>query len=126
MARSLESSPESRREQKYPKIEFPKKIESVKKLQDKLKEYRDRLKKESEGFQPAEQVIPVTADTRYKITVLEKVLLEGDIDTDTVAQELEVKDGQFFRQADFDNACGVIKDYCKTGGKENVGGTRLK
>lgn len=108
-----------------PKIELPKDAEVVKRLQNKLKDYKQRLaeeKKKIDPYKAPEQVFHILADTNYKIAVLEKVLLEGEVNTFELSRELNSQDGQFDSGA-FNNACGVIEDYCSTGGKNTRGGT---
>lgn len=112
--------------QEGPQIEFPNDPEIVEKLRDKLEEYKSRLESEEEEnkFQPPEISKPKTADIRYKIAVLEKVL-DGSADTHSIARELQEQDGGFFDKATFENACGVIESYSRSGGKEVKGGTGL-
>ena len=114
-------------DQKSPKIELPKDPEIVQKLQSKLKEYKQRLEEKKlkmDEWAAPEQVFPMLVGTKYKIAVLEKVLKDGEIKTFKLSRELEEQDGQFDKHA-FNNACTVIEDYCKTGGKNIRGGTGL-
>ena len=125
--RNLEGDPDISKtpEQESPKIEFPKDIEIVERMQEKLKDYKQRLESEKSKIGPhkaPEQVFSTLADTKYKITVLEKLLLEGSVDTHQLSRELDEKDGQLDQQA-FENACAVIEDYATTGGKRVVGGS---
>ncbi len=115
-------------EKESPKIEFPNNIDTIKKLQDKLKEYRQRLEVQKKGidqYKSPEQIFQRLADSHYKIAVVEKLLLEGVVDIHELSRELNEKDGQFDSSA-FSNACAVIEDYSKTGGKSIVGRTGLK
>lgn len=110
-------------ERESPKIEFPQDIETVKKMQNKLKDYKQRLESQKSKIDPhkaPEQVFQMLADTHYKIAVLEKLLLEGSVDAHQLSRELNEKDGQFDIEA-FENACGVIEDYSTTGGKRVTG-----
>jgi hypothetical protein len=111
--------------QESPKIKLPKDPEIIKKLQNKLRDYKQRFASEQQkidGHKAPEQVFHILADTNYKIAVLEKVLLEGEASTHELSRELNAKDGQFDAHA-FNNACGVVEDYCSTGGKNTRGGT---
>ncbi|HOX10819.1 MAG TPA: hypothetical protein P5323_04025 [Candidatus Moranbacteria bacterium] len=106
-----------------PKIKFPENINIVKALQGKLAEYKERL-----GAQMKEdpyKAPELFTDTNYKIAVLEKLLTDGEVNTHELSRELNEKYGGF-SVGDFDNACAVIEDYTKTGGKEVAGGTGLK
>jgi len=106
-----------------PKIKFPEDINIVKALQGKLAEYKERL-----GAQMKKDLYKAPelfTDTNYKIAVLEKLLTDGEVDTHELSRELNEQYGGFSVE-DFDNACAVIEDYAKTGGKEVTGGTGLK
>lgn len=107
-------------------IELPQDVEIVHKMQAKLLEYRERLKSETLGIGPQtspEQAFLMTADTRYKIAVLERLLLDGKVGTQQLARELNGKDGPLFDPQIFENACRVVEDYVETGGKRTTGGT---
>ena len=109
-----------------PKIKLPKDPDLVKRLQDKLEEYKQRLEKEKkevdDGYRAPELVIHMLAETNYKIAVLEKLFLEGEVNTYELSRELNSRDKQLNSDA-FNNACGVIDDYCTTGGKNTQGGS---
>ena len=112
-------------EKESPKIELPRNFKTIERLQDKLKDYKQRLESKKDKVDPykaPEQTFRVFAGTKYKIAVVEKLLLEGNVDTHQLSLELGEKDGQFDKQA-FENACSVIKDYVTTGGKRVTGGT---
>lgn len=85
-------------------------------IKRKLDEYRGRLS----PYTPPEKQL----DTVYKIEVAEKLVNEGEVDVGLLSKELNERyaylDVDLFR-----NACGVIEDYVKTGGKNNTGGTGL-
>jgi hypothetical protein len=65
------------------------------------------------------------AYVNYKIAVLEKLLTYGEVDIHELFRELNEKFSGLDVDA-FNNACAVIQDYVKTGGKESHGGTGLK
>ena len=105
-----------------PKIQFPKDIALVRRLQLKLAEYKKRL---GEEMKKNPYGAPETfTDTNYKIAVLEQLLLTGEVDTYALSRELNGKDGEFDAQT-FNNACGIVEDYAQTGGKGTTGGTGL-
>lgn len=91
-------------------------MESREILERKLAEYRSRL---NEFGAPETQF-----DTIYKIAVVERLVETGEVDTQNLSRELVAKYGTF-DTASFNNACGVIADYIKTGGKNVAGGTGL-
>lgn len=110
-----------------PIIELPTNPSLRQRLEIKLNEYRARLidqQKAATAYDAPEVILTNTADTRYKIAVLEKLLADGKVDTFALSRELSARDSVFTVDA-FDNACRVIEDYCKTGGKHSVGGTGL-
>lgn len=103
--------------EKSPVIILPKSERRRKQLQAKLEEYKKRV----ESFRhPGAQM-----DTTFKIAVLETLLKNERVETWELSQQLaSIYRGHFDLKA-FDNACAVIKDYCKTGGKKARGGTGL-
>lgn len=87
-------------------------------LRDKLVEYKDRMH--------PYRVPELQMGTICKIAVLERFLRDGKVATwDLLREMVETYDSRFSIN-DFQNACGVIKDYCKTGGKNLHGGTGLR
>ena len=114
-------------EKESPKIEFPQDLEVVRKMQTKLNEYRKRLAQieQTQEYLAPEQMFNNTADTRYKIAIMERLLLDGSVDTQQLSRDLNEADGDLNPQA-FINACEVIQDYAETGGQRTTGGTGLK
>lgn len=88
-----------------------------KQLQIKLFEYKKRI---SPYRAPEMQM-----STICKISVLERLLKDGQVDTEELSREMFEVYGSGFSVHAFNNACGVIDDYCKTGGKNTHGGTGL-
>ncbi len=92
-------------------------------LQAKLKEYKGRLAK-------AGDVLYRKWDATCKIAVLQKLLQDGQLDIQSLAAEMmdvhkdEEGFSTYFRNS-FETACGVINDYCETGGENCHGGTGL-
>lgn len=113
------------KENDAPIIKLAQNIEAVLRLQKKLKDYRARHQKEIatiDAYKAPEQVFVMLAGTRYKIAVVEKLLLEGEVNTHELSRELLKKDGNVDAES-FNVACAVIDDYMKTGGKNVTGGT---
>jgi hypothetical protein len=87
-------------------------------LRRKLEEYRKRV----EPFHAPEQMM----DTICKVAVLEQLLRDSQVNTWDLSRELFVTYGRAFDPDAFNNACGTIEDYCKTGGQNASGGTGLR
>ena len=64
-------------------------------------------------------------DAIYKVTVLKRLLQDGQVNTYELSLEMAKVHGSSFDVDVFDNACSVIEDYCKTGGANAHGGTGL-
>lgn len=112
-------------ENKISVIEFPSDQETVKHLQEKLQEYKQRLldkKKKLTPYMAPEVVFNKLADTQYKIAVCETLLLEGGVDVKKLAQELSNRDA-YYDPGLFDNAIRVIDDYIKTSGQSVMAST---
>lgn len=106
------------------KIEFPQDIRIVKALQAKLAEYQERLQKKikENPHKPPEAF----ADTKYKIAILQELLLTGKVEGEELFKKITNESGEAFDLEAFGKAYEVIEDYAKTGGKSTVGGTGLK
>ena len=96
-----------------PVITLPSDSELKEKLQRKLEEYGTRIL----TYQPPR----LQMDTVCKMIILERLLCEGWVDTRELSMEMARIFGSGFDPRAFTNACGVIKDYCKTGGQKNPG-----
>lgn len=103
---------------KSPTIVLPKNEARRVQLQRKLEEYK---KRENPLHAPELQM-----DTICKVAILERLLRDGRVNTWNLAQELFATYGSGFRLGAFNSGCGVIEDYCKTGGKNVSCGTGLK
>lgn len=104
--------------------EDPKEFEViVKRLQNKLEDYKSRLKQQEETKEPAYKI----ADTKLKIYVSEEILTMGTrfnaYDLSLKLSKSFKKEGREFDLLAFDSAYKVIKDYCETGGENVVWGT---
>ncbi len=108
-------------QEESPIIELPDDPELRQMLEDKLSEYNERLKKNP--YLPPES--PEILDTKHKIAVLEKLLNNGSVNTFDFSRELSETRGFVFDASFFNNACAVIEDYVKTGGRHTKGGTGL-
>ena len=100
--------------EKIPIIVLP--GERVQQLRKKLAEYKVRV----DSFRAPE----LQMDTICKKTVLERLLRDGQVNTWELSREMLKTYGSGFDPWAFNNACGVVEDYCKTGG-QNVFGGRL-
>lgn len=87
------------------------------KLRSKLEEYRGRL----HLYRDPE----LQMSTICKIAVLERLLMDREVNTWELSMEMSNIYGTGFSVNDFNKACGVIDDYCKTGGQNVSGGTGL-
>lgn len=83
-------------------------------LLGKLEEYRGRMS----DWHPE-----LKMDTIYKIVVLETLLRDGQVYVEDLEFKMTNRYGAGFDSHAFDNACGVIRDYCETGGQNAFGGT---
>ena len=101
-----------------PVIELPDDETHKQQLRDKLEEYRGRLR----PYRAPE----LQMSTICKIAVVERLLKDGRVVTWDLSRELATTYGSGFDGNDFRSACGVIEDYCKTGGQNLRGGTGLR
>ena len=95
-------------------------------LRRKLEEYKERLKSPTVPLGVAYRAPEALFDfdTVYKIAVTEALVNTGEVSTYDLSHKLKTKYG-FFDSEAFNNACGVVEDYIKTGGKGVRGGTGL-
>lgn len=100
----------------------------MKQLRKKLEEYEARQEKyafihpDRWGVAQKDNAYKKNA---YKKAVLERVLRDRRIETWTISREMAATYEQNFDCDIFNNACGVIKDYCETGGQKVRRGTGL-
>lgn len=104
-------------EESSPILVLPKSVSLEQKLRYKLEEYEGRLY----IFRHPD----VQMNTICKIAVLERLLRDREINTWKLSIEMANIHGSDFSVHDFNHACGVADDYCKTGGKNVCGGTGL-
>ena len=102
--------------EKSPILVLPDKVR-VEQLEKKLEAYKGIL----DPWCPPE----LQMDTIYKITVLERLLRDGEVNAWELCLEMIDTYGSGLDVYKFNVACGVIDNYCKTGGKGNTGGTGL-
>lgn len=101
-----------------PVIKFPTDPERQAQLRRKLEEYKSRL--ESRQF-PESQ-----SELGYRVTILETLLANQEVNTWNLSRELASKFKDDFDVRAFERSCAVIDDYCQTGGQHVCGGTGLK
>lgn len=94
-------------------------MDEVRKQQfrDKLTEYKGRM---HPYCAPEMQM-----NTICKINVMERLLRDGQVNTWELSREMVETYGNIDVN-EFNNACDIIDDYCKTGGANIHGGTGLK
>ncbi len=93
-------------------------------LKNKLYQYYERehsLKSKIEGTQ---EYAESWQDTKYKIFLVKELLENGVVNISDAEQIFESEPG--FNQRVFREACMVIQDYLKTGGKNVKGGSGFK
>lgn len=103
--------------EKGPILVLPEDEARKQQLQRKLEEYKGR-------FDPY-RTPELQMGTICKATILERLLRDTMVNTWELCLEMMGTYGSGFDSYKFDVACGVINDYCKTGGKHAVGGTGL-
>ena len=94
--------------------------ERIAQLRHKLDEYKGRLA--ANPFQAPE----LQMDTICKIAIVEQLLEKGEVNSWELSREMFKIYGSGFSGDWFNNAWGVITDYCQTGGTHVSGGTGLK
>jgi len=85
--------------------------------------YKERLDKQVKNS--PNKTAELFFDTNYKIAVLEKLLTDGEVESDDLLSEIKMKYGIVDKEC-FNNAFAVIKDYVETGGSGVVGGRLIK
>ncbi|MBI1975038.1 MAG: hypothetical protein HYS57_01605, partial [Parcubacteria group bacterium] len=105
---------------KSPVIVLPDDETRKQQLRDKLTQYKGRV----HPYRAPE--LQMNMDTICKIAVLERLLCDGQVSTWDLSREMAKTYGSGFDVNAFNNACGVIEDYCKTGGQNLRGGTGLR
>ncbi len=119
--------------EKSPVIRLPEDKGRVEQLERKLTEYQGRLERHRKKvrvehpYWSPEQINCFLSDTRYKIIVLSRVLKDKKVKTYNLSREIAKGEAEGWFDVDaYQNACGVIDDYCLTGGQRARGGTGLK
>ncbi len=103
-------------------IALPDDSEIKKKLQKKMHEYRKRVSKLKKKSKYSNPDLVYATITGYKLIIAQRLTRYGRVDTGDLTQELREEYG-FIDENAFNNAAGVIADYCKTGGKNVRNGT---
>lgn len=111
-------------------IQLPKNQDLVERLRKKLVQYAqrasdlvDQIKEENPYWHP-ELVVQNYCITNqfYKLAVLSELLEKREIGAQAFSLEL-AEEYNVFDINNFNQACGVIDDYCRTGGAHAQGGT---
>lgn len=100
------------------------------KLKNKLREYAERISNlaerigEENPYWHPDRVRWAYSTTQqlYSAEVLSELLERGELDTREFSLELALYYREF-SPYNYSVACGVIQDYCTTGGKNTFGGT---
>jgi len=104
-------------EKKSPTITLPKDEVIINALRRKLEEYESRF---VSYLAPELQL-----DLIFKIRIIEELFENSTVNTWDFSREWEKAHPSLWDYKMFNNACGVIEDYIKTGGKNCRGGTGL-
>jgi len=94
-------------------------------LEGKLGQYNKRLKPFAYMLPDMARQYPKYLDSLYKSIITERLLEKGVVNTFELANELLESHG-FFDADRYNNAAGVIDDYCKTGGINTSKGSLLE
>lgn len=113
-----------------PIIKLPEDKGRIKKLELKLSEYfgrvarlRDRLTEEHYNWHPGQiQLFYKSSLDYHKLIILGNLFDRREIDPYELSQRMYEEMGDSFNLNNFNMACGVIDDYCLTGGA-NVQGS---
>ncbi len=92
------------------------------KLEGKLSEYKKRMNKSIEQNPCIAPEAIYCTDVGYKAAIVERLFDKGLVNLSDFAIELQKKYG-IINIDDYNNAAGVIDDYCTTGGKNTKDGT---
>lgn len=101
------------------KIILPDQPEVLSRLQKKISEYQNRLMQKNGSEHPEALYSTLTG---YKAVIAQRLTQRGQVDTYALSKELQEEYGYVDSLA-FNNAAGVIEDYCRTGGKNVRKGT---
>ena len=91
-------------------------------LQKKIEEYQKRVLRLKKSNQYKNPDMVYTTIAGYKALIAQRLTQRGEVDTEELSKELREEYG-FLDFNAFNNAAGVIDDYCKTGGKNVVKGS---
>ncbi|MDP3779448.1 MAG: hypothetical protein Q8R30_05405 [bacterium] len=103
--------------EKSPILVLPEDKMRVEQLRKKLEEYKQR----ADPYRAPE----LQMGTVCKTAILERLLRDMVVDTWQLCLEMKETYGSGFDPQKFGVACGVIADYCNTGGRNTTGGTGL-
>jgi len=104
------------------KIVLPEDAKAKAKLKKKLYEYEKRVAKLKETTIYENPDIIYNSFTGYKALIARRLYQRGEVQSRELAEELKEEFGRLDPDT-YNNAVGVIYDYCKTGGKNVKNGT---
>ncbi len=104
------------------KIVLPNNPQIKSRLQKKIAEYQKRVLRMKRSNQYKNPDMVYTTAAGYKALIAQRLTQCGAVDTEELSKELREEYG-FLDFNAFNNAAGVIDDYCKTGGKNVVKGS---
>lgn len=94
-------------------------------LEAKLAEYRGRIEGDDRRFQHPDMRLMLGDEVTSRITILERLLADGMVDTRELAMDLRDRLGEMYNPLTLALPILLIKDYCETGGMNTTGGTGL-
>ena len=104
------------------KIILPKNQKAKAKLKKKLHEYEKRVEKLKKACKTDNPDITYNSFTGYKALITRRLCQRGEVQSREFAEELKEEFGRLDPDT-YNNAIGVIYDYCNTGGKNVKNGT---
>jgi len=104
------------------KIILPKNQKAKAKLEKKLHEYEKRVEKLKAACNTDNPDITYNSFTGYKALIARRLCQRGEVQSRELAEELKEEFGRLDPDT-YNNAVGVIYDYCQTGGKNVKKGT---
>lgn len=104
------------------KIILPDNHKAKAKLTKKLREYEKRVEKLKKTCPSDNPDISYNSFTGYKALIARRLCQRGEVQSRELAEELKEEFGRLDPDT-YNNAVGVIYDYCRTGGKNVKKGT---
>jgi len=104
------------------KIILPNNQKAKARLKKKLHEYEKRVDKLKAACHTDNPDITYNSFTGYKALIARRLCQRGEVESRELAEELKEEFGRLDPDT-YNNAVGVIYDYCRTGGKNVRNGT---